>query len=110
MVRQQDRNEQTGPPQVLHSAVGGPRPRVRRRVWQGRVRRDEVVPLVARQEQQGPVVLQVVLRQGGAHPQLSPNLPSRAVSSNPRRPIFLFFPGAATREGSGEDVRELPGC
>ena len=32
VVRQQDRNEQTGLRQVLHSAVGGPRPRVRRRV------------------------------------------------------------------------------
>ncbi len=42
-------------------------------------------------------------------PPLNLDVPSRTVSLNASTFHFLFFAVAATREGSGEDVRELPG-
>ena len=110
--RQQDRNEQTGLRKVQQTTEDAPRPRVRpQRVRQGRVQRDEVVPLAVRHGQQEPVVLLLVLRQRGAHSPISPTLPRCSVANrfaDVASFYFLFFAVAGTRGRSGEDVRELP--
>ena len=99
--------------QVQQTTVGACRPRVRRlRVRQGRLHREGMVPLAARQGQQGPVVLQAVLQQRGAHPQAPLTLPRCSVPNRSANvasfDVFVFrrrWNSRTKRGGSARAVR-----